>query len=804
MLNPFPTFTSKKNRGFNMLKPKNFTTMGMSTSTNDMGKSTLKDQELTLEKVKSFLLSNKKLKGMTEMKVAVALAKHFGVTSKLFMGTRDYLDGTLTSLLRTIRSELAPKKADAQQTENGGGNEVKLTPTKARKIVAGLSPETFEMEKGALEAYVCEQLGIPKWDITAKYAQKMSFAKFLKSCRTKVHKVGGKKKQKLMAEPLAVKQKKESADVVCCTLGPVRTVEDVPSDGWTNTSDVARQKKEKKEQRKARRKQWENAARTIQQMARAKLAWMKEKQRLEKAAETTALFERQRLCQLRLQVSITEDQRREEEENRRFCVEFEEMIDGNREGWLKKFNKSWKGNRGEWADGRSQEAVDELVRLYEELSAFVAKSACDGCVIDSDVVDKTKLEINRVVGLVKKLIDDYLQIVKLKWEHPTQRKDLKEVKKKKKGKKANNKSAVGDKVSPAREMKFPKYLTMIREAVSVAIKTWTSSNHSTEAALIGKLKKELFWACAHAATGKKTSKKSSLRQKGKWRLKALVHQMRTGTALPNPNYVEQKTAAVATSKKSSFNDRRERRTGEVQSWMKKDTYRFVKAKSEEEMEMAKQIVAKRRLVDENGEETVGARKYREKLMRKNAYLGAEEAQIRTDEKFEWKMKQVHQKEIKKRARLRKEAHKKRTTVGALQRKDLEKEARKKGMSVNYLVRQTLLRGVKGKASTQSNAYELKKKQNLVDCVARKQILWEQRSCPTNRGKVDKKTKSNSNKTNRQHRRVRMNNADVRKTLSTRDNGPKRRSQQKKADAKLVQAENRLANRRARKAKEEEE
>ena len=91
-----------------------------------------------------------------------------------------------------------------------------------------------------------------------------------------------------------------------------------------------------------------------------------------------------------------------------------------------------------------------------------------------------------------------------------------------------------------------------------------------------KLKKELFWACADAATGKKSSKKSSLSQKGKWRLKALVDQMKTGTALSNPNYVEQGTAAVANSKKSSFNDRQARHKKELPSWAKNPTYRFVK------------------------------------------------------------------------------------------------------------------------------------------------------------------------------------------------------------------------------------
>ena len=89
-------------------------------------------------------------------------------------------------------------------------------------------------------------------------------------------------------------------------------------------------------------------------------------------------------------------------------------------------------------------------------------------------------------------------------------------------------------------------------AVTAAIDTWTSSKHSCESNLIGKLRKVLFWACADAATSKKTSKKSSLSKKGKWRLKALIHQMKTGTALPNPNYVEPSTSAVANSNSENF------------------------------------------------------------------------------------------------------------------------------------------------------------------------------------------------------------------------------------------------------------
>ena len=432
--------------------------------------------------------------GKTEREVAAALAKHFGVRPELFIGTRDYLNGTLKSLLRIIRAELASKKAKEEQMETVGVSEVKLTYAEALKIVKGLSPETFEMEKSELEAYVCEQLGISEWDRTAKYAQRKSFAKFIKSCKPKVRKVVGQRKQKLKVEMQFVKEEKELCDRcklplgergVCdichLRLGPVRTVEDDTKGGWIDTSEIVRKKRERKEHMELYRKQRENAVRTIQQMARAKLALMKEKRRLEKVAEYAVLLERQKEAEARLQASMREAREKDEEENRRFDVEVGEMIDENLKEWLEKFNKSWKGNRGKWANGRSQEAVDEFVRLYEKLSAFVVESGFMERGIDFGVIEEMTQEIDHVVTLVKRLIDDFLQIVKLKWESPTGRVTLKKVKKGKKGKK----SAAKGELPLERKMKFPKVSGHDSwRLLQSAIETWTSSKHSSEANLI--------------------------------------------------------------------------------------------------------------------------------------------------------------------------------------------------------------------------------------------------------------------------------------------------------------------------------
>ena len=770
---------------------------GMSTS-QDKGKSTLKGQNLTFENVVYFLRSDTKLMGNAERMVAAALAKHFGVKPKEFYGTPDYLNGTLASLLRTIRSESAPKKAKEEQMETGGESEVKLTYAKTREIVKGLSPETFEMGMSELEAHVCEQLGISEWDKTAQYAQKKSFSKFIKSCQPRVRNGGEKKngKQKLKAKMQSVKKKtKVKGNIGCLTLGSIRTVKDETNGGWTNIDDVARQRKEKKERQRQYRKQMECSARFIQQWYRAKLALMKEKRRLEKAAKYDVLLERQEAAQTRLQASIKEAERRDEEENRRFDVEVEEMIHRYQKGWLEKFNKSWKGKREEWSNGRSQEAVDEYVRLYNELSAFVVESGFMEREINFGVIEEMTQEIDHVVKLVKRLIDEHLEIVKRKWESPTGRKTLKKVKK-------GKKSTAGGVLPPERKMKFPKYLVMIRAAVTAAIDTWTSSKHSCESNLIGKLRKVLFWACADAATSKKTSKKSSLSKKGKWRLKALVHQMKTGTALPNPNYVEPCTSAVANSKKSSFNDRLERRQEEVPSWAKKPTFRFVKPKSDEELEMAKDILATSRIVDSNGNQTKGARKLREKLMRRNGHLSTEEAEAIVQEKFDWKMEQSRKKKEKERNKLEKEAREKRTSVDALVLKKLEKDAKKSGSSANHLVRQMLLQGVKGKKSVGLSEYELGKKKKGVEQKMLKDRLYKL-------GKISKRTgratvSKSSRKSGKQFKWFVQSKSLARHSVRTRVDGPKRRSQRKKAEEALAQEERRIANKKAAKAKADAE
>lgn len=61
--------------------------------------------KLTLNNVKKFLHSSKNLMENTTEEVTTELAGHFGVESELFMGYRDYLGGTLESLLRLIRND---------------------------------------------------------------------------------------------------------------------------------------------------------------------------------------------------------------------------------------------------------------------------------------------------------------------------------------------------------------------------------------------------------------------------------------------------------------------------------------------------------------------------------------------------------------------------------------------------------------------------------------------------------------------------------------------------------------------------
>ena len=170
---------------------------------------------------------------------------------------------------------------------------------------------------------------------------------------------------------------------------------------------------------------------------------------------------------------------------------------------------------------------------------------------------------------------------------------------------------------------------------------------------------------------------------------------------------------------------------------------------------------------------------------------------------------------------------------------LKKKAKRTGSSMNHLERQLRLQGgveflvknkkkkseetpekeseetpekepeeilkffsVKGK-STIMNEYELKKRQDREERKKFKNHMYLS-------GKLSKRTGKGTGRSNKSRnsgkswKKADKFNASVRKTIRTRDNGPKRRSQKKKVEAARFQKEKRIANKKAEKAKDDAE